>query len=198
MLRFDKATYLSLLLKSIFSKRLSGSLKESDVLLLLEFIKMISILYYAFIGFIILLYIFLVISFAWYKEYMIWRISFSNGSKVLPAFTCARAIGNLWSICLGVNISSLLPSCCLLKSRIFSIISITLFGFSLSGVFLLLTAFLKSIKESLTWFTICLFIFLLTLYKSFATNDRFWYLKYSMNVSVLIFISYLIMFSKNL
>ena len=23
---------------------------------------------------------------------------------VLPAFTCARAIGNLWTICLGVDI----------------------------------------------------------------------------------------------
>ena len=25
---------------------------------------------------------------------------------VLTAFTCARAIGNLWSICLGVNVLS--------------------------------------------------------------------------------------------
>ena len=25
---------------------------------------------------------------------------------MLPAFTCARAIDNLWSICLGVNIFS--------------------------------------------------------------------------------------------
>ena len=29
---------------------------------------------------------------------------FSKFSDVLPAFTCARAIGNLWGICLGVNI----------------------------------------------------------------------------------------------
>ena len=28
---------------------------------------------------------------------------------MLLAFTCARAIGNLWSICLGVNILSPLP-----------------------------------------------------------------------------------------
>ena len=30
--------------------------------------------------------------------------SLSKFSDVLLAFTCARAIGNLWSICLGVNI----------------------------------------------------------------------------------------------
>ena len=35
---------------------------------------------------------------------MIWRISFSKFQDVLPTFTCARAIGNLWSICLGLNI----------------------------------------------------------------------------------------------
>ena len=33
-------------------------------------------------------------------------ISFSKFSDVLPAFTCTRANGNLWSICLGVNILS--------------------------------------------------------------------------------------------
>ena len=37
---------------------------------------------------------------------MICLISFSKFSDVLPAFTCARAIGNLSSICLGVNILS--------------------------------------------------------------------------------------------
>ena len=35
---------------------------------------------------------------------MILCISFSKFSDVLPAFTRARAIGNLWSICLEVNI----------------------------------------------------------------------------------------------
>ena len=63
-----------------------------------------SVLYYTFIEFIILLYTFLAVSFAKYKEYMICLISFSKFSDVLPAFTCARAIGNLWTICLGVNI----------------------------------------------------------------------------------------------
>ena len=107
MLRFDKARYLSLLFKVILSERLNNSLWGSDLLLFLELIK-VSILYYTFIEFIILLYTFLVISFARYKEYMIWRISFSKFSDVLPAFTCARAVGNLWSICLGVDI--LIPS----------------------------------------------------------------------------------------
>ena len=41
--------------------------------------------------------------FAWYKEYINWRIPFSNFSVVLPAFTYGRAILNLWSIGLVVN-----------------------------------------------------------------------------------------------
>ena len=58
----------------------------------------------------IVLYIFLVTSFARYKEYQICLFSFSKFSGILPAFTSARGIGNLWSICLGVNIMS--PSPC--------------------------------------------------------------------------------------
>ena len=57
-----------------------------------------------FIEFIILFYTFLVISFAWYKEYITFLISLRNFSHVLPAFTCTSAIGNLWNICLGLNI----------------------------------------------------------------------------------------------
>ena len=33
-------------------------------------------------------------------------INFVSFQGVLTAFTCARAIGNLWSICLGVNVLS--------------------------------------------------------------------------------------------
>ena len=99
MLRFDKATYLSLLFKFILCEGLSSSLQGSDVLLFSEFLIMASILYYTFMEFIILLHTFLVIFFARCKEHIIWRISFSKFSDVLP-------IVNLWSICLGVNISS--------------------------------------------------------------------------------------------
>ena len=60
-----------------------------------EFINISSILLYNFVEFIILMYTFLVISFAQYKEYIICLISISKFSDVLPAFTCARAIGNL-------------------------------------------------------------------------------------------------------
>ena len=60
-----------------------------------------------------LLYTFLVISFARYKEYIICQISFSKFSDVLLAITYAKAIANLWSICLAVNCLSPLP-CCLL------------------------------------------------------------------------------------
>ena len=53
-----------------------------------------------------MLYSFLVIYFAQYKEYFICLIPFSKFSDVLPASICARATGNLWSICIGVNIFS--------------------------------------------------------------------------------------------
>ena len=35
---------------------------------------------------------------------MICLISFNKFSDVLPAVNCARAVGNLWSICWGVSI----------------------------------------------------------------------------------------------
>ena len=50
---------------------LSNNLSESDVLLFLEFINIKSILYFTFIELIVLLYAFLVISFASCKKYMI-------------------------------------------------------------------------------------------------------------------------------
>ena len=107
MLRFYKATYLLLLLKFILFARLSNSLWGSDVLQLSEFINKSSILFYNFTEFIILLYTFLVIYLDRYKEYIA-CLSFNTFSGVLPAFTCVRAIGNLWSICLGHNILSCL------------------------------------------------------------------------------------------
>ena len=95
MLRFNKATYLSLHFKFILTERLSNSLCGSGVLLFSEFINIVSILFHNFIEFIILLCTFLVISFARYKECIICLISFSKFSDVLPGFTCASAIGNL-------------------------------------------------------------------------------------------------------
>ena len=104
MLRFDKATYLSLLFKFTLCKRLSNSLWGSDALIFLEFVNIVSILFYNFTEFILLLHTFLVISFGRYKEYMICLSSFNKFLGVLPAFTYAGAIGNLWSICLGLKI----------------------------------------------------------------------------------------------
>ena len=71
--------------------------------------NIVSILLNKFIGFIILLYTFLLISFARHKKYIICVISFGMFPDVLPAFICASAIGNLSSICLGVNIFSPSP-----------------------------------------------------------------------------------------
>ena len=96
--------YLFFLIKSILSVKLSNILWGSDVLLFLEFINT---------GFVFVLYIYLIHYiviyffsdfFAQYKEYIIFLNPFSKFSDVLPAFNFARAIGNLWSICLGVNI----------------------------------------------------------------------------------------------
>ena len=104
MLRFEKATYLSLLFKFILFERLSNNLQGSDILPFSEFINIVFILFYKFIEFIIFLYTFLVISFAQYKEYIFCLVSFSKFSDALPAFTCSSAVGNLWIICLGLNI----------------------------------------------------------------------------------------------
>ena len=93
-------------LKFILSERLDYSLWESDVFLISEFTDIVSILFYNFIEFIVILYNFLAISFVQYKKYIICLISFSKFSDVLPAFTCSSAIGNLWSIYLEVNILS--------------------------------------------------------------------------------------------
>ena len=92
-----------LFFKFILSEILSNSLAGSDVLLFSEFMNIDSVLYYGFIKFIKLWYTFLITFFVWHREYMIWRVSFWKFLNVLPAIICASAIGNLWSICLGVN-----------------------------------------------------------------------------------------------
>ena len=69
MLRFDKATYQSLLFKFVFTEILSTELRGSDVLSTISRIDKCSTpSVYNFTEFIILLYTCLVISFARYKE----------------------------------------------------------------------------------------------------------------------------------
>ena len=58
MLRFDRATYLSLLFKFIFTERLSHCLGGSNVLLFSEFMNIVSIVLYNFIKLIKLMYTF--------------------------------------------------------------------------------------------------------------------------------------------
>ena len=70
---------------------------------ILEFTNIVSTLFYNFIEFIILLYTYLVFSFARYKEYIICLISFSKFSDVLPAFICESTIDILCNIYLGLN-----------------------------------------------------------------------------------------------
>ena len=86
-------------LKFILSIRLSNSLWESDVSLILEFQNIVSILFYNYIEFITLLYI----SFVQYREYTICLISFSKFPDVSPDFIGTSAIGNLWSSSLELN-----------------------------------------------------------------------------------------------
>ena len=68
---FDEGTYLSLFFEFALSVRLSDNLRGSVVLIFSELINIASILYYIYVEFIMLLYIFLVISFSKNKEYMI-------------------------------------------------------------------------------------------------------------------------------
>ena len=110
MLRFDKSINLSFLLKSILSVSLSNRMWGSDVRIRCFTIFRIQeycIHFYIIPLFIILQYTFLVISFDRYKEYMICLISLSKFLDVLPAFTCVKAIGDLWNIYIGDNILSL-------------------------------------------------------------------------------------------
>ena len=68
---FDEGTYLSLFFEFALSVRLSDNLRGSVVLIFSELINIASILHYIYVEFIVLLYIFLVISFSQNKEYMI-------------------------------------------------------------------------------------------------------------------------------
>ena len=61
-----------------------------------------SILFYNFLIFIIL-YILFKFYLTQCKQSMILRILWSKFTDVLSVFNCARAIGNIWSICLGVT-----------------------------------------------------------------------------------------------
>ena len=71
MLRFDEATDLMYPFKFGLSERLINSLWVSDALLFPELIGILSIVFYNFIEFIMLLYPLLVICFAQYKEKLI-------------------------------------------------------------------------------------------------------------------------------
>ena len=70
-MRFDEAKHLSLYFLFTLSVRLSNNLRGSVLLIFSELINIVSILYYIYIEFIMLLYNFLVISFSQNKEYMI-------------------------------------------------------------------------------------------------------------------------------
>ena len=92
------------LFKSILCVRLSNSLWRSDALLFLEFISTVfTFVLYLYLIHYIVIYFFSNF-FARCNKYMICLTSFSKFSDVLPAFTCARTIGDLWNICLRVNI----------------------------------------------------------------------------------------------
>ena len=78
------------------------------------------------------------------------------------------------------------PFCYLLKFKISATILTTFLGFSLLGIFFLLIALFNSIEIFLTLFTIFLFLVLSASYKSYNKNDGFWYLTYSLNISVFI------------
>ena len=104
MLRFDKATFLSLFFKFTSFERLGNNLSGSDVLLFSEFTNIVSILFYNFIKFIMLLHTFLLVSFARYNEYMISLISFSKFQMYYLLLLVQKLLVIFEGICLGLNI----------------------------------------------------------------------------------------------
>ena len=125
---------------NLFCLKMSNCLWGSYVLLFPEFINIVSILFYNFTEFVILLYTFLVFFFLdtkniWFDQFCL--LSFQIYYQLL--------LVKVQSVWLGVNILSLLP--CLLKSRILSTILIAFLWFLFSGISLLLKKFLKSINK---------------------------------------------------
>ena len=77
-------------------------------LLFSEFINMVFV-FYICTYLIMLLYTFWSIILIDIKNKQFLWFSSNNYLELLPAFTCAKVVGNLWSICLGVNILSPVP-----------------------------------------------------------------------------------------
>ena len=92
-------------------------------------------------------------------------------SDVLLAFTCASAVGNLWSICIGVNILSPVPLP--LKLNIFFNIFSTIFGFSFSQHSVMLIPSTNLINSSIMIYLILSFLLLPASHKSFTKDDVF-------------------------
>ena len=136
----------------------------------------IHFLYYTFIEFIILLYTFLVISFGRYKKYLSCLISFKKFLDVLPAFTCASAIGNLSSICLGVSILILEWLGTLPEKRLPSIfVENILLSKALRTLFLHSRRLYKFLKtSSFCCFFSGLFCFAFLLKFKISTNKSLW------------------------
>ena len=144
------------------SERLSNSLWGPNVLLFLEFINILSILFYNFIELIILLYTFLVISLAQHKEYIIWWISFF---LVFICLTCFYLCKCFWKSlkhlfrCYYLEFKGdFVPFRSLFKSMMFSTIPIILSGFSALRISFLLKEFLKLLNEPLTLFSALLYL----------------------------------------
>ena len=155
-------------------------------ILFLEFINAVSILLHNFIEFIILLYIFLVISFAWYKEYINFLILHSKFSDILRAFTCVRTIGNLSSVCLKVNILRLEWSEILSEKPVSSVF---LENILLSKALRTLSLTSKSSYKFLrTSSFFCFFSeffgFICFLKLNILTNKSIWYLLVSFRITV--------------
>ena len=89
MLKFDKAIYSAFVFKFVFSERLSINISQTEVLLFLEFINIISIFA---LQLSLIPYIFIYISafsFAWWKEYTTWSVWFHKFSDVFSDFIIA-------------------------------------------------------------------------------------------------------------
>ena len=109
------------------------------------------------------------------------RISLSKFLDVSSAFYCERAIGNLWSIHLEVNILRRVTKsewrsllfCCSLKLKIFPKILATFIGFS--GISFIWISSINLISSLIIRYWISSFLFLSALNKSFCGDFGFRY-----------------------
>ena len=144
--------------------------------------NVVFILYYNYQWIHYMLCTFLVILFSQNKQYMIWQLS-----DILSLFISASAINDLSRICVELKIRSSVNFCCLLKSFFNNC------GYII-WVFISINYFVSSSISQINQCMIKLIYYLVIKY--FPQNYGFLYSKYSLNISLCVFFSLIISFTR--